>query len=86
MPRTVAKTSLAFIFLAAFVLLEEARADYQSPPPTTAFCEDTPPLAARGWTGLGGPWSRDCTIGGGGSTGPTFPFLCKQAMHAVDGD
>ena len=86
MPRTVAKTSLAFIFLAAFVMLEEARADYPYVPPTTAFCEDTPPLAARGSTGLGGTWSRDGIIGGDGSTGPTFPFLCKQAMHAIDAD
>ena len=86
MPRTVGKTSLAFIFLAAFVMLEEARADYLYPPPAPAFCEDTPPLATSGATGLGGTWSRGGIIGRDGSTGPTFPFLCKQATHAVDAD
>jgi len=71
MVRTITTTSLAFILLAAFATLAGARADHPRPTPT--FCEETPPLAP----GLGGTWSRDGIIGGDGTTGPTFPFVCR---------
>ena len=75
MVRILATTSLVLIFLAAFAALAGARADY--PYSTPAFCEETPPLAP----GLDG--IRDGIIGGDGSTGPTFPSVCKQAAAAT---
>jgi len=81
MVRTKA-TSLSFIVLAAFAALSGARADYPHPRPTATFCEEAPPL-----DGLGGTRSRDCIIGGDGTTGPTFPSVCRQAatIQGIDG-
>ena len=75
MVRILATTSLVLIVLAAFAALAGARADY--PYSTPALCEETPALAP----GLGG--TRDSIIGGHGSTGPTFPSVCKQAAAAT---
>ena len=78
MVRTIATTSLAFILLTAVA----ARADYPHPRPTATFCEEAPPL-----DGLAGTRSRDGIIGGDGTTGPTFPSVCRQAatIQGIDG-
>ena len=74
MVRTIATTSLAFIVLAASAMLAGARADYPYPRAMLTFCEETPTLGSSG---------RDGIIGGEGTTGPTFPSVCRQGatMH-----
>jgi len=88
MVRTTATTSLAFILLAGFAALAGARADSPYPRPTPTFCEETPPLAPLGSRGVGGTRSREGIMGEEGTTGPTFPFVCKQAatVRAIDGE
>ena len=76
MVRTTATTPLAFIFLAGFATLAEARADYPQPTPT--FCGETSPPAPLGSRGLGGPSSRDGITGGHGTSWPTFPSVCQK--------
>jgi len=71
MVRTIATTSLAFILLTTVA----ARADYPHPRANPTFCEETPPLALLRSNGLG---SRDGSLGGTGTTGPTFPSVCRQ--------
>jgi hypothetical protein len=85
MVRIITTTSLAFIGLAAFSMLADARADYPHPRATPTFCEETPPLAPLGSNGRGGIRSRDAIIGGEGTTGPTFPSVCRQGatMHPI---
>ena len=89
MVRTIATTSLAFIVLAAFAMLAGARADDPYPRATPTFCEETPPLAPLGSNGLGRVRSRDGIGGEGttgqGTTGPTFPSVCRQGitMHPI---
>jgi hypothetical protein len=77
---TIATTSLAFILLTAVA----ARADYPHSHPLASpnSCEEMP-LALVGPNGLGGIRSRDGSIGGEGTTGPTFPSVCRQGatMH-----
>jgi hypothetical protein len=88
MVRTIATTSLAFIVLAAFAVLAGARADDPYLRGTPTFCEETPPLAALGSNGLGRIRSRDGIIGAEGTTGPTFPSVCRQGatMHPIGGE
>ena len=76
MVRTIATTSLAFILLTA----NAARADYPHPRVNPTFCEETPPLALLGSNGLGGIRSRGDSIGGEGTTGPTFPSVCSLRL------
>ena len=85
MVRIIATTSLAFIVLAALAMLGGARADSPYPRGTPTFCEETPPLARQGSNGLGGIRSRDGSIGGEGTTGPTFPSVCRQGatVHPI---
>jgi hypothetical protein len=73
MVRTITTTSLAFTFLAGFATFAGARADDPYARQTLTFCEETSPLAP----GLGGTWSRNGIIGGDGTTGPTFPSVCR---------
>ena len=81
---TIATTSLAFILLTAVA----ARADYPHPHPRANpnSCEEMP-LALVGPNGLGGIRNRDGSIGGEGTTGPTFPSVCRQGatMHTAGG-
>lgn len=85
MVRTIATTSLAFIVLAAYAMHAGARADYPYPRTTSDFCEEAPPFAPL-WSKVpGGIRSRDDIVGGAGTTGPTFPSVCKQGatMHPI---
>src|ERR1700741_3966625 len=72
MVRTIATTSLAFILLTTVA----ARADYPHPRTNPTLCEETSPLGFMGSNGRGGI-HRD-GIGREGTTGPTFPSVCRQ--------
>ena len=80
MVRTIATTSLAFILLTAVA----ARADYPHPRTNPILCEETSPPGFMGSNGRGGIY-RD-RIGREGTTGPTFPSVCRQGatMHRAD--
>jgi hypothetical protein len=78
MVRTIATTSLAFILQTAVA----ARADYPHARTNPTLCEETSPL---GWSNGRGGIYRD-GVGREGTTGPTFPSVCRQGamMHPTD--
>ena len=88
MVRTIAATSLAFIMLAANAMLAGARADNPYPRVASNLCEETLPCAPLRSKGPDGIRSCDGIVGGEGTTGPTFPSLCKQeaTMHVGGGE
>jgi len=85
MVRTVATISLAFIMLAANAILAGARADYPHQQAAPDFCKETAPYAPLRSKGPDAIRNRDGIVGGEGSTGPTFPSVCRQGatMHSI---